>query len=112
MPILSVYDTSSTYNFGRTSIFKKLRDSVALTIIGDVFHEEFKRPEKIGNACIHLLEWMHLSYDRLPQTRKINYDEMARADCAKINPSLLPPSLRAAYYHGLRVQHQIKVSRV
>lgn len=31
--MLSVCDTSSIYNFGKTSIFKKLRDSVALTSI-------------------------------------------------------------------------------
>ena len=34
---------------------------------------------------------------------------MIRADRAKIHPSLLPPSPRAACYHGLRVYHQIKV---
>ena len=35
------------------------------------------------------------------------HDEMVRTDRAKINPSLLPPSPRASYYHGLRVYHQI-----
>ena len=35
--------------------------------------------------------------------------EMCRTNCAKIHPSLLPPSPRVAYYHGLCVYHQIKV---
>ena len=109
---LTVCDTSSTYNFGETSIFKKLKDSAALANSGDVFYEEFKRPEEIGNACIHLLEKMYLLSDRLPQTRKRKYDEMVRTDCAKINPSLLPLSPRAAYYHGLHMYHQIKVWKV
>ena len=85
--MLSVCDTSSIYNFGKTSIFKKLKRFCCFN--KHRFYKEFKRPEKIGNACIHLLERMHLSYERLPQTRKRNYDEMARADCAKIDPSLL-----------------------
>ena len=34
---------------------------------------------------------------------------MVRKDRARINPSLLPSSSRAAYYHGLRVYLQIKV---
>ena len=34
---------------------------------------------------------------------------MVRADRATMDPSLLPPYPRAAYYHGLRVYHQIKV---
>ena len=51
--------TSAIHNFGKTSIFKKLKDSVALTNIGDDFYEEFKTPEEIGNACIHFFEKMY-----------------------------------------------------
>ena len=36
---------------------------------------------------------------------------MVASDRANIDPALLPPSPRAAYYHGLRVYHQIKVCR-
>ena len=101
--------TSAIHNFGKTSIFKKLKDSVALRNIGDVFYEEFKAPEEISNACIHLFEKMCSPSDQLPQIRKRRYDEMVGADRARINPSQLPPSPRAAYYHGLCVYHQIKV---
>ena len=34
---------------------------------------------------------------------------MVAADRSKIDPALLPPSPRAAFYHGLRVYHQIQV---
>ena len=34
---------------------------------------------------------------------------MVLSDRANIDPALLPPSPRAAYYHGLRVYHQIQV---
>ena len=97
------------HNFGKTFIFKKLKDSVALTNIGDVFNEEFKTPEEIGNACIHFFEKMFSPPDQLPQIRKRRYDEIVRTDHARIDPSLLPLSPRAAYYHGLLVYHQIKV---
>ena len=47
--------------------------------------------------------------DQLPQPRKGRYDEMLRKDSAKIDPSLLPPSPRAAYYYGLHMYYKIKV---
>ena len=34
---------------------------------------------------------------------------MVAAGRSKIDPALLPPSPRAAFYHGLRVYHQIRV---
>ena len=83
------------HNFGKTSIFKKLhiQDFVALANIGDNFYEELKFPEEISNACVHFFAKMYSPFDQLPQTRKRTYDEMVRTDHAKINPSLLPPSL-------------------
>ena len=36
---------------------------------------------------------------------------MVTSDRSAIDPSLLPPSPRAAFYHGLRVYHQVKVWR-
>ena len=34
---------------------------------------------------------------------------MVSSDRASIDPALLPPSLRATYYHGLQVYHQMNV---
>ena len=98
--------TSAVHNFGKTSIFKKLKDSVALTNIGNFFYVEFEAPVVIGNACIHLFEKMYSPSDQLPQTRKRRYDEIVGTDRGKIEPSLLTPSPRAASYYGLRVYHQ------
>ena len=36
---------------------------------------------------------------------------MVNSDWAHIDPSVLPPSPRAAYYHGLRVDHQVRIWR-
>ena len=36
---------------------------------------------------------------------------MVLSDKSHIDPSNLPPSPRAAFYHGLRVYHQIKMWR-
>ena len=102
-------ETSAIDNFGKTSIFKKLKDSAALINIGDIFYKEFKTPEEIENACIHFFEKMYSPSDQLPQTSKGWYDKIVRTDRARIDSSLLPQSPRPAYYHGLRVYHQIKV---
>ena len=34
---------------------------------------------------------------------------MVVSDCSKIDPALLPPSPRAAFYHGLQVYYQTAV---
>ena len=75
------------------------------------FYEEFKTPEEIGSSCSHFFERMYSPSDQLPQIRKRRCDEMVRTDRARIDPSLLLPSPRAAYYHGLRVYHQIKARK-
>ena len=80
---------SVIHNFGKTYIFRKLKDSVALTNIGDVFYEEFKMPEEVSNACIHFFEKMCSPSDQLLQIRKRRYNEIVRTDRARIDPSLL-----------------------
>ena len=62
--------TSAINNFGKTSIFKKLKDFVALTSIGDVSYEEFKAPEEIRNTCTYFFERIYSPSDRLPYSRK------------------------------------------
>lgn len=74
-----------------------------------MFHQEQEHPEEIGNAAIRFFEFLHSSSYNLSQIRKQKYEEMVMSDRSKIDPSLLPPSPRAAYYHGLRVYHQVKV---
>ena len=54
---------SAIHNLGKTSMFKKPKDSIALTNTGDVFYEEFKTPQEIGNTCIHFFERMYSPFD-------------------------------------------------
>ena len=102
--------TSAIHKFDKTGLFKKLSTSSALRKITATFYED-KLPEEVGNACIRFFEFLHSSSDNLPQIRKTKYEQMATSDRSAIDPSLLPPSPRAAFYHGLRVYHQVKVWR-
>eukprot|EP00111_Clytia_hemisphaerica_P021628 TCONS_00063617-protein len=100
--------TSAIHNFGKTSIFNKVNDSPAIQSIISEFYKE-NSPEIIGNATICLFELLHSVNDTLPTIRKKKYEQMVSSNRSVIDPSMLPPSPRAAYYHGLRVYHQIKV---
>ena len=62
--------------------------------------------DEIGNASIQVFELLYSTTFNLPQTRKQKYDTMAASDRSKIDPALLPPSPRAAFFHGLRDPHQ------
>ena len=55
------------------------------------------------NCFIHLLI--------IQKIRKQKYDAMVVSDRSKIDPALLLPSPRAAFYHGLRLRiyHQTAV---
>ena len=102
--------TSAIHKFDKTGLFKKLSTSSALRKITATFYED-KLPEEVGNACIRFFEFLHSPSDNLPQIRKTKYEQMATSDRSAIDPSLLPPSPRAAFYHGLRVYNQVKVWR-
>ena len=58
-----------------------------------------------------ILQVTSLTVREPSQSRKIKYEQMFTSDRSAIDPSLLPPSPRAAFYHGLRVYHQVKVWR-
>ena len=66
-------------------------------------------PEDVGKAAIRFFELLHSPTNALQQTRRHNYEAMIAADRSKIDPAILPPSPRAAFYYGLRVYHQILV---
>ena len=102
--------TSAVHNFGKTSIINKILDSRRLKLIAFQFYEE-SHPEEIGDAAIQCFELLHSSSETLPVIRKMNYQKMVLSTRANVDPSTLPPSPRAAYFHGLRVYHQVKVWR-
>ena len=45
----------------------------------------------------------------LHKIRRLKYDEMVLSNRRKIEPAELPPSSRAACFHGLRVYHQVLI---
>ena len=91
--------TSATHKFGKTGLFKKLSTSSSLRKTATTFYED-KLPEEVGNACIQPFELLHSPSESLPQIRKTKYEQMIISDRSAIDPSLLPPSPRAAFYHG------------
>ena len=102
--------TSAIHNFGKTSIFKKLQGSSKLQKLAREFYKE-NSPEKIGHFTINFFELLNSKSDDLATIRKIKYQQMIISDRSKIDPSILPPSPRAAFFHGLRTYHQVKVWR-
>ena len=67
--------------------------------------------DDIGNAGIRFYPLLHSPTCTLQQIRKHKYDAMVASDRSKIDPAILPPSPRAAFYHGLRVYHQVMVRK-
>ena len=60
---------------------------------------------EIENASIRVFELLYSTTFNLQQIKQ-KYDTMAASDRSKIDPALLPPSPRAAFFHGLRDPHQ------
>ena len=102
--------TSAVHKFGKISIFGKLK-SKKLKTVAARFYEDDLSPDEIGSALIRFFELLHSPSHNLKQIRKHAYEEMIMSNRAHIDPALLPPSPRAAYFHGLRVYHQLKVWR-
>ena len=102
--------TSAIHHFGKTAIFDKVNNSDSLKSIIRKFYQE-SSPEEIGNATIRFFELLHSPSDSLSTIRKKKNEQIVLSNRANIDPSSLPPSPRAAYYHGLRVYHQLKVWR-
>ena len=95
--------TSVIHMFGKISILSKLRGSSRLRNIPYQFYLEDMSVEGIGNTTIRFFELLHSASSTLQQIRKQKYNGMVAADCSKVDPTLLPPSPRAAFYHGLGI---------
>ena len=103
------YTTSQIHNFGKKSIFSKLKMSKDLQHLSEQFYQASATVNEIGNASIRVFELLYSTTFNLQQIRKQKYDTMAASNRSKTDPALLPPSPRAAFFHGLRVHHQIVV---
>lgn len=101
--------TSAIHRFGKLSIFKKFHNH-QLMQIADMFYSDIRSPDEIGNATIHFFEHVNSSpKEDLHIIRKKKYEAMVMSNRSNLDPSSLPPSPRAAFFHGLRVFHQLKV---
>ena len=101
-------DTTSAINrMGKTQILKKLVKLSSLRQLADKFYSEDVTPETIGRTSISIFQLLYSSSPDCPKTlsrlRKEKYVSMIAKDRSVIDPSSLPPSPRAAFYHGLRV---------
>ena len=80
--------------------------------LSEQFYQASATVNEIGNASIRVFELLYSATLHLQQVRKQNYDIMAISDRSKINSTFLAPSPRAAFFHGLRVYHQIVVWKI
>ena len=109
-------DTTSgiLYNFGEKSIIQKLKDSDELREVADCFYNAEMDPDIVGQATVGAME-ITFSPSReklkLEKIRRVKYEEMVSSTRKNIETAKLPPSPRAAFYHGLRVYHQVQLSR-
>ena len=102
--------TSAIYKFSKIAILKKIQDSDHLKNLAAEFYNNKRLPVDIGNTVIRFFECLYSSTgSTFAQSRKKKYDEMVISNRSAIDPSILPPSPRAAFFHGIRVYHQVKV---
>ena len=101
--------TSQIHNFGKKSLFSKLKMSKDLQHLAEQLYQASATVNETGNASIQVFELLYETIFNLQQIRKQKYDNMAASNCSKIDSALLPPSPRAAFFHGLQVHHQIVV---
>ena len=93
--------TSQIHNFGKKSIFSKLKISNDLQHLLEQFYQASATFSEIGYASIRVFELLYSTTVNLQQIRNQKFDIMAASNYSKIDPALLPPSSRAVFFHGL-----------
>ena len=97
--------TSVIYKYGKIAILKKINDSDHLKILATEFYNNNKLPEDIGNTATASLN----IYIHQLVVLWHNQERKNMMKCQITHISILPPSPRAAFFHGTRIYHQIKV---
>ena len=105
---LGVTQRLSYMSLGKT-ILIKLQSSIKLQNIAQKFYEKCQNPQDIGNTCVTVFEELMGKNQTLSQIRRQKFASLVASDWSNIDPALLPPTPRAAYFHGLRVYHQVQV---
>ena len=80
--------TSQIHNFGKKSIFSKLKMSKDLQHLSEQFYQASATVNEIGNASIRVFELLYSTNFNLQQIRNQKYDTMAASDRSKIDPAL------------------------
>ena len=101
--------TSQIHNFGKKSVFSKLKISNDLQHLLEQVFQAIATVNEIERASIRVFELLYSTTFNLQQIRKQRYDIMAASDRSKIDPTLLPSTPRAVFFHGFWVHHQIVV---
>ena len=106
--------TSAIFGQGKLSILRLLanknkRRSTAAREAADVFCDPNATPDQIGAAGfkIFVLLYGGKDSDSLSSLRYAKYMKMTSI-ASSIKPEKLPPTERAAYFHSLRVYHQVQ----
>ena len=99
-----------TFGQGKTAILKKLKQSVEIQNFSIILNDIEATPDTVGTAGCQLFVLMYGGnrIESLNTLRYVKYMEMV-ASSKKIEPQKLPPTPRAAYFHSLRVHHQIMI---
>ena len=95
--------TSAIYNFRKALIFEKLAKSQPLRALARVFYDEGASVQSIGEATIQIFTLIFSSSttaESIAQIRRRKYEEMVSSTRKNIDPSCMPPTPRAAFFHG------------
>jgi len=100
--------TSAAYGHGKTSLFKKLKESEEVRQISLKMSDVNATEQQIGRAGIRLfvIAFGGKEEDSLNKLRFLQFMQMI-ASKTMLDPQKLLPTEQAAYFHSLRVHLQI-----
>ena len=101
--------TSATCRKGKTKIVQLLK-SLDVQKLAEKFGNFASEQSQIGHAGCEIFKNMYggKSHDTLTTLRHAKFMESVTTTLSPLEPSLLPPTQRAAYYHSLRVHLQVR----
>ena len=105
--------TSYIQGKGKGNIIQKLKKSESAPELANTFLKENSTHKEIEDAGIKLflLNYNGRDTDTLGKLRYAKFIETAASNTTIIDPALLPPSRRAAYFHILSVYLQVSIWR-
>ncbi|CAL4124090.1 unnamed protein product, partial [Meganyctiphanes norvegica] len=100
---------SAAFGKGKVSFLNLVKHSEELQEISNLMNHEWATQNEVGHAAETVFRIMYNGKegDTLTTLRFRKYMEMVMKGV--MEPEKMPPTERAAYFHGLRVHHQILV---